>query len=155
MAPTKESSSWAIVVIGSDGYFSSTSDYGNYAYSWFHHGKKDFREFLINADRDLDYFVNKLSPGKRYDEQATEKLIKEYIIDLRKDGSISKEFARDEWYNLNNLEDSWEVWLETTRLEDPYELYAHIHPMDAIMFVKKIMGEWLSPLLQKELEEEK
>ena len=57
---------WATFVIGSDGYFSAVSDYGNYSYYWPHHGCTDFRQFLVRAPRDWDYFAKKLNPMRGY-----------------------------------------------------------------------------------------
>lgn len=51
--PSVKGEGWAIIVIGSDGYFSTVSDWGNYAYLWTHPGC-EFRHFL--AGLDADYF---------------------------------------------------------------------------------------------------
>lgn len=59
--PSVKGEGWAVVVIGSDGYFSAVSDCGNYAHLWSHHGCADFRQFLIRAVEDWEYFARKLS----------------------------------------------------------------------------------------------
>ena len=53
---------WAKITIDErDGMFSAQSDYGTYAYSWPHHGRKSFKHFLIEIARDSHYFLKKVS----------------------------------------------------------------------------------------------
>lgn len=52
------------IVLTSDGSFMSISDYGNFSYAWRHHGEDDFRQFLIELDK--DYFAGKMYQGMSY-----------------------------------------------------------------------------------------
>ena len=81
--PSVNNEGWAIFVIGSDGYFSAVSDYGNYAHIWRCIGCKDFREFLLNAERDCSYFAAKLAPEKVYDGEQTAENIRYAILQMR------------------------------------------------------------------------
>ena len=162
--PSAKGEGWAIFVLGSDGYFSAVSDYGNYAYLWSAHGCDDFREFLLRADRDWDYFVNKLFMGrkKEYDGEATLKGIKEYLWERMGDGSIDKtEYDEQEALlsDCNDLEceEDFRAWLDKVdwdKISDPYEYRCECYPPDVLAFVQKAMVR-LIPLLNADLEKEK
>lgn len=146
---------WAIFVLGSDGYFSAVSDYGNYAFMWGAHGCKDFREFLSRIDDDADYFVRKLSPGEVFDGEATEKEIRRHILNERRNRRISKKEAAEEWKLIDGYiidsELEFRDWSDETRLEDVWELPRHSHPWDVRNFVAKCMTR-LVPLLKADLD---
>lgn len=60
-----EDGSWlGQVVLTSDGFYSSVTDYGNFSYAWRHYGEGDFRKFLINTN--IDYFGGKMYQGISY-----------------------------------------------------------------------------------------
>lgn len=156
---TREDPGWAIVVIGSDGYFSACSDYGDYAYLWSHHGRDDFRSFLAEARRDDYYFVSKLSPKREYDPEGTRDNIKRHIIELRREDRLTREKAREEWDYLEDLSIDNEVelqdWMTSTDFEYPYEWApAYCYNRQAAAFVDRIMADWLAPLLREEMEKE-
>lgn len=155
----RKSPGWAVVVIGSDGYFSAVSDYGNYAFWWSAHGHDDFRKFLLRAKRSSDYFINCLSPKMEYDGEETVKRIKEEIISRRSDGSITRETARREWddieyYEVEESLHAFYTWAQETKIGDAWEMSASKYNADAEHFVKRVMGEWLHEVLIKELEDE-
>ncbi len=103
--PSIKGEGWAVFVIGSDGYFSGVTDYGNAAYWWGDHGRKDFREFLLCAPRDWDYFMKKLFPHwKEYDEDETLKCVKHAIIAKRREGLCTKREARRAWEELDDYD---------------------------------------------------
>lgn len=52
------------IVLTSDGSFMSVTDYGNFSFSWRHHGSDDFRQFLIGLDK--GYFAGKMYQGMSY-----------------------------------------------------------------------------------------
>ncbi|MHB1418700.1 MAG: hypothetical protein ACYCX4_03810, partial [Bacillota bacterium] len=94
---------WGIFLLDSTGMFAAVTDYGNYAFRWAYHGEKDFRKFVIGLKNDPGYLLGKVLPnGKVYDGEETIKNIKETIIDVRRDGSWSKEQARKEWDLLDS-----------------------------------------------------
>jgi hypothetical protein len=133
---TKEDPGWAIIVVGSDGYFSACSDYGNYAFIWGYPGCDDFREFLVGAQKDPHYFVGKLSHGQKYD---------------------GDEDAREEWDRLDNSDldnvIGFKEWMDETKLEFAWEWgYQESHSPQVHAFVERIMGDWLAPILKAELE---
>lgn len=51
------------VVITSDGFFASVTDWGNLSYAWRSYGD-DFREFICSLN--VDYFGSKLFTGMAY-----------------------------------------------------------------------------------------
>ncbi len=156
-----DSFGWAIVVIGSDGYFSACSDYGNYAFIWGSHGRDDFREFLLDARKDTSYFANKLSAGGEvYDADATIAEVKKYIIELRREDGFSKEKARDEWDLLEIYDDlanehQFALWWDHTSIEEAHDFMCRKLPGMVVAFVEKVMVEWLVPVLEEELKEER
>jgi hypothetical protein len=151
---------WAIIVIGSDGYFSTVSDWGNYAFRWGAHGEKDFREFLIRASNSPDYIVGKLSPREEYDGEETAKSIKEELVESYRSGGLTKEEVRAEFRLLResaieNDEGCFQSWCGETKLDDPWFHRKESHSWDARQFVKKILVERLVPILKAELETER
>lgn len=135
------------------------TDYGNYSYRWTHHGRKDFREFVIDLAHDWDYLLGKISPnGKQYDGEKTKGIIKEHILSCRKHGCYSKEFAREEWdrfkyYNINGEFDyhyGFYKWVEDTKIEEAYEFARYSYLASALSFAKKLMPR-LAELLMQEL----
>lgn len=152
---------WAIIVLGSDGFFSAVSDYGNYAFLWTHHGCDDFREFLLRAERDWDYFLRKLSPEQTYDGEKTVRAIRREILEARRNGRISKRMARLEWDLLEECEAGLEYetgfahWYGQTDLDDEaFGLRRVSHDSNAIAFVRKTMPR-LAEVLRAELEAER
>jgi len=158
--PSIKGSGWAIFVLGSDGYFSSISDFGNYAYLWAHHGKKDFREFLLDVENHWDYFVNKLSPGREYDGEATKKAIHTRLHEMMENGEITIAEVEEEAelleleYDIEDSVEAFHQWASKQEKIDEYEahaLYEEKHPYMVERFVKEAMVR-LVPLLKKDLE---
>ena len=86
--PSVKGEGWAIFVIGSDGYFSAVSDWGNYAYIWTHPGC-EFRKFLSRCD--THYVWTKITHGRKayvFDEEGTEKNIRKRLWDMMGDAEI-------------------------------------------------------------------
>lgn len=149
---------WAIIVIGSDGFFSAVSDYGNYAYLWSSIGTKDAREFFIDAHERWTYFASKLSSRTEYDADATLKAVKTHILSDRRNGGLSKEEAREEWDLLsdcNYLENDYffNRWIEGTRYGDAWEFRVDRYPCDVESFCT-ITLKRLSDVIKKELGKE-
>ncbi|MCP1996637.1 hypothetical protein [Flavobacterium sp. HSC-61S13] len=60
-----ESGSWlGQIVLTSDGFFGSVTDWGNLSFAWRHTGKEDFREFLCGLN--TQYFGGKMYQGNTY-----------------------------------------------------------------------------------------
>jgi len=158
---------WAIFVVGSDGFFSAVSDYGNYSYLWRDHACDDFREFLLRAKRDSDYFIRCLRPKRIYDPDATERRIKEAICRERRSRSLSKEDARTAWNEITDAEIGFGYDLYTevdftrwydnsvgaSKLYDPSDMYATMNDPMVVRFVKEAMVG-LAEIIQKEFDAE-
>lgn len=165
LRPTKEQGfEWAHIVLGSDGYFSAVSDYGNYAYLWNHHGCVDFREFLADPKVDVHYFGKKLAPNSdRFSEERTVRYVRERIIDLRKQKLIGRETARTEWEIIDeHLRSNGQVlglhdWMEDTELGKWLEIYdiSQSEPdPEVVAFCSRILPR-LAELLRAELAAER
>jgi hypothetical protein len=158
---TPGSFEWAEVVITSGGFFASVSDYGNYAFAWRDFGDRDFRSFLLGAEKDTDYFTKKLQhggdgPGDVLDVEETEKAIKEALKRLRRYRSLSREQAREEWDLLASFEAEWSEtsfheWYLATTLPDASEFKRHMRNPQARMFVERILVGRLCPIFREEL----
>lgn len=152
--PNEKHEGWAIIVIGDDGFFSAVSDYGNYAFRWTAFGKS-FKDFLIDAHKGWDYFASKLS-STEYSSRKTYQAIKEHILEYRKNGTIGREEAREEWdllHDSNDVRDGNELdfsnWVQETKIEDAWEFYATDYPSDVKNFTQKTLKR-LSDVLVKE-----
>ncbi len=113
----------ATVVISDDGYFSTVSDYGNYAYYWGDAGEC-FRKFLSRLGP--DYYLSKFGVRDEYDGGETLKAVKRSIIEQRRRGDLDREEAREEWDLLEenswlDQRDNFVLWLQHTKLGDAYE----------------------------------
>ncbi len=118
---------WAIIVIGSDGYFSAVSDWGNYAYIWGSMGSA-VREFLV--DLEPHYFWTKITHGREaqvWDEDQVEKNIRERLDEMVTQELLSKDdadYAFDEAQGSVGNCESVLLWIEnhsSLRDFDPYE----------------------------------
>lgn len=98
-----ERGSWlADILIREDGFFSTVSDWGNYAYWWRGFGEGDFRRFLITLNG--EYVAEKLESGHSYyNPEKTLRRVKERLLRERREGGLAKEEARREWTLLASL----------------------------------------------------
>ena len=142
-----------VFVLGSDGYFSACSDFGNYAHWWRDHGEQDFRTFLLDCERDADYFIRKLHGGipMVYDQEATLKGVQRHILENRRERNMLAATARKEWNWSYALRDSFECWYNETDLGDAAEFHTDRYDSDVVNFVTKIMPR-LCVLLKEDLQ---
>lgn len=155
--PVDRIEGWGIFLLDSTGMFAAVTDYGNYAYMWDHHGKKDFREFVAGLAKSPYYVLGKVAK-KDYSGKETIKAIKEDILDNRRDGSYTKEFARREWDLLKNTDDmdsvfGFKEWYDNTHVSDASELYSMDWSLQAKAFATKLMPR-LAEALKDELRKE-
>jgi hypothetical protein len=154
---------WAEVIITDGGYFSTVSDYGNYAFAWRSFGEC-FRTFLLGAEKDADYFTKKLQPGGDgpgdvYDGEATERHIRKLILEYRRERHWSRERAREEWDLLERFNLEWEgdfgEWYRETQISDAYEMAMHRRNPQTKAFVERLLAKRLCPIFRAELEAER
>lgn len=145
----------ARVVMTSDGYFSTVSDYGNYAF-WWHAFEGDFRAFFAQCDD--GYVLGKLAKRDYYDGEATRTRIREHILEYRRDGWLSKDRAREEWDLLNRCgvdsREDFARWYDETKFDDAAEFAKYDHEPDARMFAERVLPV-LREALRKEMAAEK
>lgn len=147
-----EKGAWlGCVVISDDGFFSTVSDYGNYAYWWGGAGE-EFRRFLCRLEP--DYICGKLSSRHKYDGDATLRGVKRAIVAMRRRMDWTKGEAREEWDLLDehsSLEGSewFAIWTTHTKLGDAYEHATYVYPSDVRAFAERV---W--PALVKRLQAE-
>lgn len=155
--PSEKEEGWAIILIGSDGFFSAISDFGDYCYFWSHHGCKDVRQFFLNCVKEVDYFAGKLSGGDReYDGDATYAGIAEYLEEMRKEKSWTKakldreRKLLEKHKDLKVCQDGFGRWLEETNIDDAYEYCVRCLPKRIVHFVQVTMAR-LVEVLKKDL----
>jgi hypothetical protein len=142
---------WARIWITNDGCISIISDYGNFGY-WFGSPGCEFRKFLTRCGD--DYIQNKLSMGEeQLDQQATERAAKRLVLTNRRDKSLSREQARDEWDAVCAVEWDSEYsrckwYFEETKLVDygACEVLQYRTPMRVQMFVKLLWPLFVAAL---------
>lgn len=146
----------ATVFLGADGVFSTVSDYGNYGYWWGGiGGDGDVRRFLCGCN--AHYLTGKLSPGREYDGDATERGIRKHILEQRREKAYTKEFARVEWDILGSWaspSEDFRSWYEQTEIGDASEFYCDRPRQQAVAFVEKVMPR-LCEMLRAEMAAEK
>lgn len=155
----------ADVVMRSDGYFSTVSDYGNYAYWWGSPGM-EFRRFVAKLEGQNDYVCSKLSRrGDWYDAAGTLKAIKQRILIYRRECSMTKADAAKEWETLaticnayphREMRDVYEMdlhqfhqWYEQTGIGDAAEFARYDYRPEVRHFCERVM-----PLLAAAIREE-
>lgn len=153
--PSVKGEGWAFIVIDTDvGFFSTVSDWGNYAFCWTHPGC-EFRAFLIQLDE--GYLYSKLMHGRKqdvFDEAATVKGVKEAILEARRCQAWSKERAREEWelleFHLSDGEAGFNRWADHTQLDEYWEFHKRKDAGDCHGFCKNIFPRF-QQILRDEL----
>ena len=145
-------SGWAIIVLDTSiGYFSTVSDYGNYAYAWSSPGI-EFRRFITQCED--DYLLGKLLSGRRdrevYDPDATKKAVAD-ALEHEKDSwsHYAEEMERFESCSFSDKEDFY-WWYQGTKLDDAHELIRMKWNPQAVAFTKYVMPRFRA-LLREEI----
>ena len=163
--PNVKGEGWAIIVIDTEvGFFSTVSDWGNWAYRWTHPGE-DFRRFLSNLEP--DYLAGKLlgprDDRKVYDDRKTRRLIFERLremvweaYDRGADWRHDPDYVRErDLYREHKREHGFydnpdfDAWARETELEEVWDLRGLVWNRECWSFVTKIY-----PRLQKMLKDE-
>jgi hypothetical protein len=147
---------WAIILLDDTGTFTTVSDYGNYGYRWTSFGD-NFREFLSHIDN--GYLMSKITHGwdKKIDLEATARGVKDYILEQRRSGDLSKEDARTEWDLVEeNLCDDdqcgFQNWCVNTEIGDSWEFAVNAVDRQAEAFIEHVWPRFVE-LLKADLED--
>ncbi|GHG79835.1 hypothetical protein [Comamonas sp. JC664] len=157
----------ADVVMRSDGYFSTVSDWGNYAYRWPRPGG-EFRAFVARLG--ADYVCSTLGKRDWWDGTQTLRNIREHILEWRKDGSYTKAEAAEAYDSLARALGCWDrkeardyneiaidqfsVWCHDTDVEMPYELGHYDYPPEVRGFCREVMPALASAIREQLAAEE-
>ncbi len=82
---------WQQATLMTNGMFSVTSAWGNYAYSWNGFGD-DFVGWFCGIDG--SYLLSKVNPGNVFDRETSERMARNLVRDLRRDNTITPGQAR-------------------------------------------------------------
>ncbi len=138
---------WARIWITDDGCISILSDHGNYGY-WFGQPGCEFRKFLCECDD--DYLGKKFSGGRReFDLEDSVKHIRYMIRTWRRDGSIDKTTAAQEWElarDLDAVNITPEQWYFQTGFSDASEMLLYRVPIQLQMFLKHLWPLFIEQL---------
>lgn len=104
---------WAIITIDENGgLFNAQSDYGNYSYSWPHHGRKSFKHFILELVEDKSYFLGKVADDNYYYQNETEEDFKREVLRARKEHELDENEARELWNEIIEFDYSSKECLE-------------------------------------------
>lgn len=139
----------AEIVISDDGYFSTVSEWGNYAH-WWAHVVGDFRAFLSRINN--DQLISRIAPFHEYDGKATLAEVRKYICAHRRTRNISREAAREEWSLLAENGDifareDFALWHRDTKIEEVEDFWCESRPAQAIYFVNNVWPEFATLLV--------
>lgn len=155
--PPKKGEGWAVIVIDMNGFFSTVSDWGNFAFNWLNTGEDDFRKFLL--DLEPDYLADKLGKvEKTFNGEASAKAVREAVNGLVESEAtgFDVEWEKDRLSDLGDSPsepDFW-MWLNSTEVERAYDLAVWDQTNTADGFVKHILPRF-KELLKAELEMER
>lgn len=153
--PSIDGEGWGSFMLDSTGMFAAVTDYGNYAFRWGHHGKRDFRNFIADAGLSQGYMLSKLAPSKRreYQGDETTENIKSAIIRRRWNRYLTEEQAREEWELVESCDSDYKEgfheWYNQTTFEDAHEYSVYDYTIHEKAFVEELL-----PRLVAELETE-
>jgi hypothetical protein len=155
--PSVNHEGWAVVVIDTNGYFSTVSDYGNYAYWWGSMGVDDLREFLVRCN--ADYVRCKLDPSRVLDGRRTEAGLRGIVLRARRRRKIDAYDAREAWERAS-VDDAVAVhdWFSNypgTLPDDYYEAYHEMPNPQVVAFTERVLPRLQAALRVELAEEEK
>lgn len=154
--PPVKGEGWATIILREDGYFSTVSDYGNYAFRWTSIGSKDFREFLLNSDKDWYYFAKKLKSDTHTDSKASIKSLLQELLSRRRRQEISKESTRSVFEVIRQYDGDWEGLIRSQdndlmrEFPEPWDYTVKSLDSDVVGFCQIILPR-LNVILRKEL----
>jgi hypothetical protein len=126
---SNKESGWAIIVIGSDGYFSAVSYHGNFSYIWSQPGR-EFRQFLTECDP--CYFRSKITHCREsevWDQDQVEKNIRKELATMVAAGHMTQDaadLAFDECEGNMGSGDALWSWAAEVSLPEEFNLYEGI-----------------------------
>lgn len=159
LPPQDGLSGWGIFLLDSTGMFAAVTDYGNYAYKWTHHGEDDFRNFVIDVAHSPEYVVENLCQGrsKEYCGKKTFEVIKEYILEYQRNGTLTKETAKKEWALLHDEDyeelyyrENFHDWYQKTSIDCASEFSVYDYSNQAYSMAEKLLPR-LAEVIKSEL----
>ena len=154
--PSIKGEGWAIAFLDSTGCFTVLSDWGNYGYRWPDHGwgPGDFRAFFVLCDS--GYIIRKIARVDTYYGDRTLRAVQDHILERRRDGSFTRECARQEWdllgdYSQLDSREDFALWGERTHIDAYYEFAVFDFDSGAINFARHVLPR-LQAAIREELE---
>ena len=150
--PSQDMEGWATVVLGSDGFFAATTEYGDYAHQW-PAPAMGMREFVAQVHP--EYLLGKIAHHlMEFDAKATEKRIREHVTKLKGKERAKELELLDECDISEQGKYGFTTWCMGTNTCDPCEDEVMVYPADARAFATKTMPR-LAAMIRAELEAEK
>lgn len=145
---------WALVYVDSNTWtLSASSDCGDYSYRWDYEDGRTFKQFLTTLDK--SYFLSKISDRTEVDEKESIIRMKEYCINMYREGSINKQEAKEQFDHIKDIEcgyydDDFEHAVYENLDYDYNDLVVHKYPVGAITFYEVVFKE-LQNILKDEI----
>ncbi len=135
-------------LVTDDGLVCCATDYGSYSHWWTSTGYDDIRKFLLKID--TCYLLGKFASKEEYDGDATERAIRKWICQARRDRELTKEEAREHWDTLNDNsvdnEFGFGCWLRETDIGDAWEMAVHRTSPQASAFAERVWPRFCQAL---------
>lgn len=126
------------------------SDYGHWSFFWMPaHRSQKLPDFL--AGLLADYAGGKFLGESLhvYDREETARGIKDYILECRRDDSMTRQEARGHWEEIGLLEDGFDAWCLETTIADAWEMHRTIMNPDWRNFWDRLWVPFLVPALRE------
>ncbi|KKL05566.1 hypothetical protein LCGC14_2604740 [marine sediment metagenome] len=143
---------WALITVcEADGSVGIISDYGNWGYFWSRHGCESLKHFLIGIDE--WYSWEKFTGGKKeYNHEKTLERVKEEIVSLRKENTITRVEARemvDELKWMKNKHDLYRSDILGEKISEIYEIFHYDHDHAFVMFHERLWTVFVEHLKEE------
>lgn len=89
---------WAHFVINQRGLMLVNGDFGVYGHGWYHHGRRDIREFLAGLawSKEWSYILSKISRKSHFDRERTVAELREELLRQRREERTVCYYGRNE-----------------------------------------------------------
>ncbi len=96
---------WSHITIDEEsGTFMATGSFGSFGHIWNSIGDRTLKEFLAGIDRQYFFEKTRGATAKTFDFDRSVKALKEQIIDMRRQGDLTKDEARRAWREVGWLD---------------------------------------------------
>lgn len=143
-----EDHTWGYFLLHPNGIMMAYTDYGTYAYHWSAQTMESLKRFLVQL-RNMDYLLGKVCRRDELNGEKTRKAFVQHILDWRRQGTFTKERARELYDELRDTEDQDIVrwgYEQGDDFPDCWEWAVYEFPASAHGFVKHLWPLFIEQL---------